>query len=115
MDAPFGIGDPTEIPRPQARKTEYVGTLKDGETKGFWLMLLATAYRGRALPCSFITFSSRPVKEQVESRNQTHLRAFAPIKELLGQKPLVLDRDFSYLELLEHRPAARVNFVLRLN
>ena len=46
-DAPFVIGDPTEMPRPQARKTSYVGTLKDGTTRGFWLLLLATPYRGR--------------------------------------------------------------------
>src|SRR5512140_1294714 len=32
-DAPFVIGDPTEMPRPQARKTGYVGTLKDGKTR----------------------------------------------------------------------------------
>lgn len=115
VDAPFVIGDPTEIPRPQARKTAYVGTLKDGKTKGFWLMLLATPFRGRALPCSFITFSSRTLAEEAESRNLNHLRAFAQIKDLLGQKPLVLDRDFSYLELLEHLTAARVNFVIRLN
>lgn len=115
VDAPFVIGDPTEIPRPQARKTSYVGTLKDGKTKGFWLMLLATPFRGRALPCSFITFSSRTLAEEAESRNQNHLRAFSRIKDLLGSKPLVLDRDFSYLELLEHLTAARVNFVIRLN
>lgn len=115
VDAPFVIGDPTEIPRPQARKTSYVGTLKDGETKGFWLLLLATPFRGRALPCGFITFSSRTLAEQAESRNQNHLRAFAQIKDLLGEKPLVLDRDFSYLDLLEHLSAARVNFVIRLN
>src|SRR5512136_437247 len=30
-DAEFVIGDPTEIKRPQAWKTEYVGTLKDGK------------------------------------------------------------------------------------
>ncbi len=115
VEAPFVIGDPTEIPRPQARKTAYVGTLKDGETKGFWLLVLATPFRGRALPCSFISFSSRTLAEQVESRNQNHLRAFAEIKDLLGEKPLVLDRDFSYLDLLEHLTAARVNFVIRLN
>src|SRR5512135_3535535 len=115
VDAPFVIGDPTEIPRPQAHKTSYVGTLKDGATKGFWLLVLATPFRGRALPCSFITFSSRTLAEQVESRNQNHLRAFAEIKDLLGEKPLVLDRDFSYLDLLEHLTAARVNFVIRLN
>ena len=43
-DAPFVTGDPTEMPRPQARKTSYVGTLKDGTTRGFWLLLLATPY-----------------------------------------------------------------------
>ena len=114
-DAPFVIGDPTEIPRPQARKTAYVGTLKDGETKGFWLMVLATPFRGRALPCSFVTFSSRTLATDAETRNQVHLRALAQIKDLLGDKPLVLDRDFSYLALLEHLTAARVNFVIRLN
>ena len=53
-EAPFVIGDPTEMPRPQAKKTEYVGTLSDGETKGYWLMLLATPYHGRAIPCGFV-------------------------------------------------------------
>ena len=49
--AEFVIGDPTEIERPQAWKTAYVGTLKDGKTKGFWAMVRATPYRGRAIPC----------------------------------------------------------------
>ena len=50
-DAEFMIGDPTEIERAQAWKTEYVGTLKDGKTKGFWALVFATLYRGRAIPC----------------------------------------------------------------
>jgi hypothetical protein len=33
-EAPFMIGDPTEMPRPQAKKTDYVGTLSDSETRG---------------------------------------------------------------------------------
>ncbi|MCD6540654.1 hypothetical protein J7K76_02340 [Candidatus Bipolaricaulota bacterium] len=32
-DAPLVICDPTEIPRPQAKKTPYVGRLKDGKTR----------------------------------------------------------------------------------
>ncbi len=59
--AEFVIGDPTEIERPQAWKTEYVGTLKDGKTKGFWALLLATPYRGRAIPCGLITYSSKTI------------------------------------------------------
>jgi len=34
-EAEFVIGDPTEIERPGAKKTDYVGTLSDGQTKGF--------------------------------------------------------------------------------
>jgi hypothetical protein len=71
-DAPFVIGDPTEMPRPQARKTDYVGKLKDGKTRGFWLLLLATPYRGRALPCGFVTYSSKTIAQQARSRNQFH-------------------------------------------
>jgi len=40
-DAEFVIGDPTEIERPHAWKTEYVGKLKDGKTRG----LIEETYR----------------------------------------------------------------------
>ena len=114
-EAPFVIGDPTEMPRPQARKTPYVGILKDGKTPGFWLLLLATPYRGRAIPFSFVTYSSRTIADKADSRNLEHCRAFAEIKALLGEKPLVLDREFSYLGLLENLAAEEVNFVIRLH
>ncbi len=54
-EADFVIGDPTEIERPHANRTEYVGTLMDGETKGFWMLTLATPLRGRAIPFHFLT------------------------------------------------------------
>ena len=114
-EAPFVIGDVTEMPRPQARKTAYVGTLKDGETKGFWLLTLATPWRGRAIPCSFVTYSSRTIAEMADSRNLNHFRAFAELKALLGARPLILDREFSYLELLLRLLYDGVHFVIRLN
>lgn len=114
-EVPFVLGDVTELPRPQAYRTSYVGTLKDGKTRGYWLLLLATPYRGRAIPCHFVTYSSRTIAQQADSRNLNHLHAFQHIKDLLGDKPLVLDREFSYLELLENLNAARINFVIRLN
>jgi hypothetical protein len=114
VDAPFVLGDPTEIPRPQARKTRYVGRLKDGKTRGFWLMLLATPFRGRALPFHFITYSSKTIAQQETSRNLNHCRAFEGVKSLLGDKPLVLDREFSYLGLLHNLVAEGVHFVIRL-
>lgn len=114
VDAPFVLGDPTEMPRPQAKKTGYVGKLRDG-TRGFWLLLLATPLRGRAIPFSFITYSSKTIAQEETSRNLNHWWAFEGIKELLGDKPLVLDREFSYLELLHNLVAEGVHFVIRLN
>ncbi len=112
--ASFVIGDPTEMPRPQAKKTEYVGTLSDGETKGYWLMLLATPYHGRAVPCGFVDYSSKTINQDATSRNQHHFAALAQVEELLGKRPLVLDREFSYLELLDNLVTEGVNFVIRL-
>jgi hypothetical protein len=112
--APFVIGDPTEMPRPRARHTEYVGTLSDAETSGYWLLLLATPYHGRAIPCGFVSYSSKTIAQEATSRNQHHLAAFAQVKELLGDRPLVLDREFSYLELLENLNMEGVRFVIRL-
>jgi hypothetical protein len=112
--AEFVIGDPTEIERPQAWKTPYVGTLKDGKTPGFWALVLATPYRGRAIPCGLITYSSKTIADRADSRNLNHVRAFSGLKDLLGERPLVLDREFSYLELLLQLEEEQVNYVIRL-
>lgn len=113
-EAEFILGDPTDMPRRQAYRTAYVGKLKD-ETRGFWLLLLATPFRGRAIPFHFVTYSSRILSQRAESRNQYHLRAFAGIKPLIGERPLVLDREFSYEWLLAALAAEQIHFVIRLN
>jgi hypothetical protein len=94
-EAEFVIGDPTEMPRHKAPKTEYVGKLKDGETPGYWLLVLSTLFRGRALPFSFVIYSSRKIGEQLTSGNQEHYRCFEAVLQLLSERPLVLDREFS--------------------
>ena len=45
--------------RPQAKKTNYVSTLSDGQTNRYWLMFLVTAFHGRAILCGFGSYSSR--------------------------------------------------------
>jgi len=114
-DAPFILADPTEIPRPQAKKTEYVGRLKDGKTRGFWLLVLAVPYRGRAIPFHFITSSSQTIADEGSSRNLEHRRALAEITELIGQQPVVLDREFSYEKLFADFDEEGIRFVCRLN
>ena len=113
-EAEFVIGDPTEIERPHANRTAYVGTLKDGQTKGFWMLTLATPLRGRAIPFHFSTYSSRTIEDQPSSRNLEHFKGIQEIKQLIGNRPIVFDREFSYLELLRSLIDEGVHFVIRL-
>lgn len=114
-EADFVIADPTEIERPHADQTEYVGTLMDGETKGFWMLTLATPLRGRAIPFHFLTYSSRTIEDQPSSRNLEHFKAIQEIRQLIGARPIVFDREFSYRELLSSLVDEGVHFVIRLN
>lgn len=97
--AEFVIGDPTEIEGPKARKTECVGTFKDGKTKGFWVLLLATSYRGRAIACGLLTYLSKTIAAGLSLRNLNHVHTLAGLKDLPGEYPWVLDWKFSNLEL----------------
>ena len=114
-EADFVIADPTEIERPHADQTAYVGTLTDGETKGFWMLTLATPLRGRAIPFHFLTYSSRTIEDQPSSRNLEHFKAIQEIRQLIGTRPIVFDREFSYRELLSSLVDEDVHFVIRLN
>jgi len=114
-EAEFVLGDPTEIERPGARKTDYVGTLSDGKTRGLWMLTLATPLRGRAIPCHFITYSSATIGSELSSRNIEHQRAVQGIKKLIGNRALVFDREFSYLDFLINLYEEEINYVIRLN
>jgi len=73
-EAEFVIGDPTEMERYKAPKTSYVGTLSDGKTCGYWLMVLSTPFRGRSLPFSFEVNSSKTLGAQGTSRGAAIIR-----------------------------------------
>lgn len=113
--AAFVLGDATEIERPQARSTPYVGRIKEGKTRGFWMLLLATPFRGRALPFGFVCYSSRTLETGASSRNLEHRRCLCQVKELIGDKILVLDREFSYEVLMQALVEEEIAFVIRLN
>ncbi len=114
-EAEFIIVDPTEIERPGAKHTDYVGTLSDGETKGFWMLTLATPLRGRAIPCHFVTYSSATLGNEVSSRNLEHKKAIEGIKDLIGDRTMIFDREFSYLEFLISLHEEEIRYVIRLN
>ena len=114
-EAGYVICDPTEIERPDARRTGYVGTLKDGKTRGFWMMTFATPLRGRAIPFHFLTYSSRTFEDQVSSRNLEHHKAIQEVLMLIGDRPVIFDREFSYRELLNSMLEAQMDFIVRLD
>lgn len=91
------LGDVTEIARPQARRTADGDTRTDGPTRGCWVLTLATPDRGRAIPCGGVTYSSRTIAPGEGARNRNPFSIFAPLKDRLRERPLVLDREFSYL------------------
>ena len=113
-DSSFVLGDPTDIERPQAKKTEYVGKLKDKKL-GFQVLVLATPYRGRAIPFNFVTYSSKTIGSEMSSRNMEHMKVIRELKELLGDKILVLDKEFSYELLFAELAESIIQFVIRLN
>ena len=79
------------------------------------MLTLATPLRGRAIPFHFLTYSSRTFDDHPSSRNLEHLKAIQEIQQLVGQRPIVFDREFSYCELLRHLVDAEVPFIIRLN
>jgi len=113
-ESPYVLGDPTDIERTQAKKTGYVGKLKSKKL-GFQVMILSNPYRGRAIPFSFITYSSKTIGDQLSSRNMEHGKAIGELKKLLGGKILVMDREFSYEGMFEEAVVAGIHFVIRLN
>ena len=82
-EAPHQLADPTEVPRREARRTDYVGRLADGRALGFWRLLLARPYKGRALPCHFITYSEGTIKGEASCRNLEHRRALGALRRIM--------------------------------
>ena len=112
---PFVLVDPTEIERKQAKNTEYVGRLSDGKTLGFWTVVFAQPYRGRAIPFHFGVYSEATLNEQATSRNLQWRSLVWEIKELVGETPLIFDREFSAERWLKTLDEAGCRWVVRLN
>ncbi len=88
--------------------------LKDGKTLGFDLLMLATPYRGRALPFHCISYSSRTIAEEKRLRDMEHRRAIRKVMSMLGDTPLVFDREFSYESFFEDLGIEGLKYVIRL-
>lgn len=113
--ARFVLVDPTEIPRPQAKRTPYVGRLRDGGL-GFWVFTLAQPYRGRAVPIYLGLYSQTTIAEEGTSRNLAW-RSFVwdALRYVEPDTVFVFDREFSFAGWLEAMEEAGVRYAIRLN
>lgn len=114
-DSPFVLVDPTEMKREQAKRTDYVGRLSDGKTLGFWMMVFSQPYRGRAIPFHFGLYSESTLNEEPSSRNLQWAEMLSEVEELVGETPLVFDREFSAQRWLDTLSQAGCSWVIRLN
>ena len=88
-----------------------MGEVGKGKKLGFWMLTLASPYKGRAIPFHNIFVT---INDELSSRNLEHIKVIAELKELLGDKVLVLDREFSYEWLFENMLIEGIKFVIRL-
>ena len=62
----------------------------------------------------FVSYSFAIVGAEITSRNRLHFQIFAEVKDLLGDKPLISDHEFSHPELLQALITEEVNVVIHL-
>ncbi|WP_243095552.1 transposase [Thermus thalpophilus] len=112
---PILLADLTEVHRPQAKRTPYVGRLQDGG-RGFWVFTLAQPYKGRAIPVHVGLYSQATLEAEGTSRNRVWRRFLREALE--GVEPgsvWVFDREFSFGGWLEVLEEAGVRYAIRLN
>nr|WP_232203595.1 transposase [Rubrobacter xylanophilus] len=79
------------------------------------MVVFAQPYRGRAIPFHFGIYSEATLKEQVTSRNLRWRELLWEIEELVGDTPLIFDREFSAQAWLKALEEAQCKWVVRLN
>jgi hypothetical protein len=62
-----------------------------------------------------ISYFSKKIAEEKRSRNMKHRRAIANVMSMLGDTPLVFDREFSYESFFEDLEIEGLKYVFHLN
>lgn len=121
-EAPFYIGDVTELEHPYARNTEYVGRLSDGKTLGVFLCkirlrvtVVGRPFGGKVVPVAYRIFSEATLGFGEGSRNLVYDQVLREVKGVVGDRPLVLDRGFSFLGMYQALRGLGIGWVVRLN
>ncbi len=79
------------------------------------MVLLAQPYRRRAVPFHFGLYSEKTLGQEATSRNIEWHKMLLEIRDLVGDTPLVFDREFSAQKWLDPLCQSGCSWVVRLN
>jgi len=106
--------DLTEMPRKNARKTTYVGYLKDGKTHGYNMLTISVPYKGRSRVIFTDVISSAIIEDSESGKWKLIQSSLGPVIHLLQSKLIVIDREFCNEEMINFFRRHGIHYAIRL-
>ena len=106
--------DLTEMTRRNAKKTGYVGYLKDGITHGYNILTISVPYKGRSKVIFADVISSAIIEASESGKWKLIQNSLEPILHLLRSKTISIDREFCNEEMINFFRRHGIHYAIRL-
>lgn len=106
--------DFTEMIRKSAKRTSYIGHLKDGETLGYSILALSIPFKGRSKVIFADIISSSIIANSETGKWKLIQEALRPLIPLLQNKIIVIDRELCNEEMIKFFRTHRIHYAIRL-
>ncbi len=106
--------DFTEMTRKNAKRTAYIGYLKDGETLGYSILALSVPFKGRSKIIFADVISSSIIAESATGKWKLIQEALRPLIPLLQSKIIVIDRELCNEEMIKFFHKHQIHYSIRL-
>jgi hypothetical protein len=106
--------DLTEMTRKNAKRTGYVGYLKDGITHGYNILTISVPYKGRSKVIFADVISSAIIEDSESGKWKLIQNSLEPILHLLRSKTIAIDREFCNEEMINFFRRHGIHYAIRL-
>ena len=106
--------DLTEMMRKNAKRTGYVGYLKDGITHGYNILTISVPYKGRSKVIFADVISSAIIEASESGKWKLIQNSLEPILHLLRSKTIAIDRKFCNEEMINFFRRHGIHYSIRL-
>ena len=106
--------DLTEMTRKNAKKTGYVGYLKDGITRGYNILTISVPYNGRSKVIFADVISSALIEASESGKWKLIQNSLEPVLHLLRSKTIAIDREFCNEEMINFFRGHGIHYAIRL-